>query len=158
MVATMSQMLNFCEGMRGLCRDMLWLLPSETENTVYRKDFLSFGTKRTTLEQFLKAVIYNLIPDMLRDLHTSKYKRPPNKSDDACFCGYQQNEMKLARASTSIFLKARKHLMETRLYIHIPKTKWACHCKKNIIWLTDSNVSLSSQIKKRQIFLKMYGK
>ena len=35
---------------------------------------------------FRKIIISNLIPDALRDLHTSKYKRPLNKPSDGCLC------------------------------------------------------------------------
>ena len=37
-LATKSQMLNFCEGIWGLCFNTLFLQPMETENAVYRKD------------------------------------------------------------------------------------------------------------------------
>ena len=78
--------LNFCEGMRGLRRDMLWLWPVGTDNAEHKKDFL-FSEKKARLKKnnyFRKVVIFNSIPDALRDSHTSKYKRPRNKNSDGC--------------------------------------------------------------------------
>ena len=49
----LKHMLNFCEGMQGLCRNALWLQPMETENAVYRKDFLSFGKKEQDQKNIL---------------------------------------------------------------------------------------------------------
>ena len=44
-LATKLHMLNFCKGLRGICRDMLWLWPIETNNARHNKYFLSFGKK-----------------------------------------------------------------------------------------------------------------
>ena len=44
-VATKSHMLNFCEGLPGLCRDMLRLWSIETNNARNKKDFLSSENK-----------------------------------------------------------------------------------------------------------------
>ena len=35
-------------------------------------------------DDFQKVVISNAIPDALRDLHTSKHKKPCNKPEDGC--------------------------------------------------------------------------
>ena len=113
-----------CEACASLrCACILW------------KQRMQYTEKSNTKEKFYKIdfrkiVIFYLLLDERSDLHTFKYKRPLNKFDDACLCGYLQNEKKLARANTSNLLKALKHLMETRLYIYIPKTKWACQGKK----------------------------
>ena len=58
-------MLNFPEGMRDLCCDMLWLGPMETEKARRRKSFLLSEKKSNAKEQF-----YNSISDALRDLET----------------------------------------------------------------------------------------
>ena len=44
-LATKSHMLNFCEGLRGLCRDMLLLWSIETNNPRNKTDFLSSEKK-----------------------------------------------------------------------------------------------------------------
>ena len=114
-----SHMLNFSERMRGLCRDMLWLRPMETENAGCRKDFLHSGKKSMTKEwfhnnDFRDVAVYNSIPDALRDLHTSKCKRPHNRPYDACLWNWQ-NAIKFAWANKSNLLRALKNLMETKL-------------------------------------------
>ena len=88
-LATKSHMLNFCEGLRGLCRDMLWLWPMETNNAGHKKDFLSSEKKSKAKNKkyndyFRKVVIFNQIPDALHDLHASKYKKPCKKPNDGC--------------------------------------------------------------------------
>ena len=68
-LATKSHMLNFCKAYATICCDCdLWEPIRRTQ-----KDFLSFEQK-----------IFNSIPNALRDLHTSKYKRPHNKPDKGC--------------------------------------------------------------------------
>ena len=89
---------------------------------------MQYTEKSNTKEKFYKIdfrniVIFYLILDERGDLHIFKYKRPPNKSYDACFSGNLQNEIKLARANTYKLLKALKHMMETRLYIYICEIK-----------------------------------
>ena len=85
-LATKSHMLNFCE---GLCRDMLWLWSIKTYNG-RKKDFLSSEKEAQSQKQkknnddFRKVVISDKIPDALRDLHVSKYKRPRNKPHGGC--------------------------------------------------------------------------
>ena len=44
-IATKSDMLKFCEGLQGLCRDMLWLWSIETNNARNKKDCLSSEKK-----------------------------------------------------------------------------------------------------------------
>ena len=88
-LATKSHMLNFCEGLRGLCRDVLWQWYIETNNAKNNKDFLSSEKKskaktKNNNDDFRKVVISDWIPDALRDLHASKYKRPRNKPNDGC--------------------------------------------------------------------------
>ena len=74
-------MLNFCEGMQGLCRDScngnLWK-PRYKKFSVLQKNEQDQGT----VFDFRKVVISNSLPDELRDLHTSKHKRPHNRPHD----------------------------------------------------------------------------
>ena len=50
-VATKSHVLNFCEGLRGLCRDVLWLWSIETNNARNKKSFLSSEKKGQSQKQ-----------------------------------------------------------------------------------------------------------
>ena len=59
-----SRVLNFCKGLRGLCRDMLWLWPIETENAGHKKDFRtsekeSKAKNKIDYNDFPKVVISN---------------------------------------------------------------------------------------------------
>ena len=87
-LATKSYMLNFCEGLRDLCRDILWLWPIETDYAKHKKYFLSckkrakLKTKNITTTFGKSLFLIKYIPDALRDLHASKYKRHRNKPDD----------------------------------------------------------------------------
>ena len=87
-LVTQSHMFNFCEGLRGLCRDMPWLWSIETNNAKH-KFFFVFRKKKSRTKKnkkynndFRKVVIFNWIPDALHDLHVSKYKSPRNKPTD----------------------------------------------------------------------------
>ena len=77
------------ELLRGLCRDMLCLWSIETNNAKNQKIFCP-PKKRAKLnarkynDDFRKVVISDYIPNALRDLHASKYKRPCNKPNDGC--------------------------------------------------------------------------
>ena len=89
-LVTQSHMFNFCEGLRGLCRDMPWLWSIETNNAKH-KNFFCFLKKKSKTKKnkkyyndFRKVVISNWIPDALHDLHVSKYKSPRNKPTDGC--------------------------------------------------------------------------
>ena len=88
-LATKSHMLNFWERMRGLRCDMPWLWPMGTANAGNKMIFL-FSEQKARPEKkkyssdFEKVVISNLIPDVLRDLHSSKYRRSRYKSNDDC--------------------------------------------------------------------------
>ena len=79
----------------------------------FEKNKAKLKTKKCN-DDFWKVVIANSIPAALRDLHTSRYKRPHNKSNDGCL-GNGQNDIVFARANNSDLLRALKHLMETRL-------------------------------------------
>ena len=108
-----------CEACAAICCNMLWLQPMETENAGCRKDFLHSGKKSMTKEwfhnnDFRDVAVYNSIPDALRDLHTSKCKRPHNRPYDACLWNWQ-NAIKFAWANKSNLLRALKNLMETKL-------------------------------------------
>ena len=76
------------ELLRGLCCGVLSLWPVGTDNAGHKEIFCLLK-KRAKLKtkqfnDFREAVICNSIPDALRDLHTSKYKRPRNKPSDGC--------------------------------------------------------------------------
>ena len=77
------------ELLRGLCCDMLWPWPAETDNAGYKKIFCppKKGAKLKTIKYnngLRKVVISNLISDALRNSHTTKYKIPHNIPDDGC--------------------------------------------------------------------------
>ena len=75
------------EFLRDLCRNMLWLV--KTDHAGHKEIFCP-PKKRAKLEtkqhgnNFWKVVISNSLLNALRNLHTSKYKRPHNKPDDGC--------------------------------------------------------------------------
>ena len=74
-------MLNFCEVCAAICCDCdLW----DTKRfSVFWKKRARLKTKKYN-NDFRKVVISDSIPDALRDLHTSKYKRPRNKPEYCC--------------------------------------------------------------------------
>ena len=90
--------------------------------------------KRFYKNNFRKIIISYLILDARRDLHTFKYKRPHNKPFDAWF-------WKPANGNQAL---------------HLYSWNKICMSVQKDIWLTDSNVSLSSQVKK--FFFKKYWK
>ena len=60
-----------------------------TNNAGHKQDFLSSGKKSKAKNKigttFVKSLfLTQLTPDELRDLHTSKYKKPRNKPNDGC--------------------------------------------------------------------------
>ena len=62
-LATKLHMLNFCEEMRGLCRNVWWLRPIETNNARNKKDFLCSEKKSQAKNKkdgnnFRKVIIY----------------------------------------------------------------------------------------------------
>ena len=84
-VATKSHMLNFCEVCAAMCCDCdLWKpIMQETKRfSVLRKK--SKAQNKNSNRDFRKVVVSGSIPDGLRDLHTSKYKRLFNKPNDCC--------------------------------------------------------------------------
>ena len=85
-LATKSHMLNFCEVCTAICCDWdLWKpITQDTKIfSVVRKERANLRTKKCN-DDFRKVVISNSIPDALRDLHTSRYKRPRYKPDNGC--------------------------------------------------------------------------
>ena len=82
--------LSFSEGLRGLCRDMLWLTKTENAGIMQKRFFCSQERESKKAKEplynndFQKVVVYNSIPDVLCDLHTSKCKIPHNRPYDAC--------------------------------------------------------------------------
>ena len=84
LLETKSHMLNFCEASAAICCDCdMWEPITQDTNrfSVFRKKSSKAQNKK---HDFRKVVIFNSIPDALRDLHTSRYKRPRNKPDDGC--------------------------------------------------------------------------
>ena len=119
-LAKTSHMLNFCEGLRDLCRDMLWLRSIETDYAGHKKDFLFSNKKKTKLKT------KNITTTFGRLLLLTKYRMryaiyiPPNTKDLAInqtmvTYGNRQNATAFARANNSDLLRSLKHLMETRL-------------------------------------------
>ena len=114
-LALKSHMMNFFERMRDLCSDMLWLRPVETENTECRKNLSPLKKRAEPKNNFITMTFWNSIPDVPRDLHTSKCKRPPNRTYDG-YLWKPAKRKKFARANNSDLLRALKHLIKTRLY------------------------------------------
>ena len=119
LLATKLHMLNFCERMQGLCRDILWLWPMGTDNAEHKKIFC-FSKRKSKAKiwkcnnGFRKVDILKLIPKRYA-IHI-----PPNTKDLAINLamvayGNRQNAITFARANNSYLLRALKHLMETRL-------------------------------------------
>ena len=116
-LATKLHMLNFCEGLRGLCRDMLWLWPIETNNPKNNKNVL-FSQKKA------KPKTKKITTTFGKSLFLIKYRMryticmPLNTKDIAInqtmvAYGNRQNATAFARANNSDLLL--KHLMRTRL-------------------------------------------
>ena len=117
-----NRMLKFCVGMRGLCRDILLLRPMETEYTersIWKRFSVYWKkTSKTKVQinnnDFRKVITCKSMLDALYNLHSSNYERPPIDFTVLVFEN-RQNEIKFARAKILRFLRALKHLMETRL-------------------------------------------
>ena len=119
-LATKLHMLNFCEGLRGLCRDMLWLWSIETNNARNKKRF-------SVLRKKIKAKNKKITTTFGKSLFLIKYQMryaiyiPPNTKDLAINLtmvayGNRENATTFARANNSDLLRELKHLTETRLY------------------------------------------
>ena len=118
-VATKSHMLNFCEGLRGLCRDMLWLWSIET-NIARKKKVSVLRKKRAKLKTKKIATTFG------KSLFLIKYRMryaiyiPPNTKDLAInqtmvAYGNRQNAAAFTRANNTDLLRSLNHFMETRL-------------------------------------------
>ena len=111
-LAAKSYRLNFCEACAVICCDCdLWEpITQDTKRfSVLRKKRAKLNTKKYD-HDFQKVVIFNSIPDALRDLHTSKYKRPRNKPDDGCLWkSAQRNNVRTSKqlrfVETSLYCK-----------------------------------------------------
>ena len=68
------------ELLRGLARPVTVIYRNQQRKK--QKDFPP--SKKRARPKAKKITISNQIPDALRDLHASKYKRPRNKSNDSC--------------------------------------------------------------------------
>ena len=73
----------------------------------------SKGEEQFYIDDFRKVIIYNSIPDALRDLHAYKCK---DLTIDLMMLVYgnRQNAIKFTQANNSDLLRALKYLMETR--------------------------------------------
>ena len=111
--------LHFCEGLRSLCRDMLWLWSIETSNARNKEDFCPPKTKS-------KAKNKEITTTFGKSLFLIKYRKrytiymPPNTKDLAInqpmiAYGNRQNATAFAWANNSDLLRSLKHLMKTRL-------------------------------------------
>ena len=114
-----SHVLNFYEGLRGLCRDMLWLWSIETNNAKNKEYFL-FCKKKS------KPKTKKILTTFGKSLFLIKYRiryaifMPPNTKELAInqtmvTYGNRPNATAFARANNSDLLRSLKHLMETRL-------------------------------------------
>ena len=80
MLATKSHMLNFFEACD--CNHWQPIMQDTKRFSVLRKK--KEQRSKQKINNFRKVVVSNSIPHVLRDLHTSKYKRPRNKLDNGC--------------------------------------------------------------------------
>ena len=120
--ATKSDMLNFCKGLRGLCRDMLWLWPIKTDNAGHKKIFCrsikkSKAKNKTTFGNSLFLTKYRMryaiyMPPGTKDLAINQ---------TMVVYGNRWNAIAFARANNSDLLRPLKHLMETRLKAYCKK-------------------------------------
>ena len=105
-----------CEAWAAICCDCnLWKLWKQytAKFSVFRKK--DQDQKLFCNNDFRTVIIYNSIPDALRDFHASECKRLHNRTYDGCLWKPTKNATKFARANNSNLLRALKHLIETRL-------------------------------------------
>ena len=107
------------ELLRGLCRDMLWLLPVRTDNAGHKKIFCPPKKER-------KLRIKNIATTFGKSLFLTQYQMRyaiyiPSSTKDLVInltmvaYGNRRNAITFARANNSDLLWPLKHLMETRL-------------------------------------------
>ena len=113
-------MLNFYKSLRGLCRDMLWLWPIETDNAGYKKYFLS-SKKKTKLKRKNIPTTFGKLLFLTEFRMRYAIYTPPNTKDLAInqtmvAYGNRQNAIAFVRADNSDLLRSLKHLMKARLY------------------------------------------
>ena len=158
-LATKSHMLNFCKGLRGLCRDMLWLFYRNQQRkkqkifSVLRKERAKLKTKRITTA-FGKSLF--LIKYRMR----YAINMPPNTKYLAMkrtMVAYvnRQNATAFARANNSDLLRSLKQLMETRLSKFWSDLTTQILCMWDLIsllsiyginqWLTDIKISTDNK-------------
>ena len=116
-----SHMVNFCEGLKGLCRDMLWLWSIETNNTRNKKEFLSSEKKRAKPKTKKLRTTFGKSLFLLKyRMHYAIYMSPNTKDlaikQTMVVYGNRQNATAFERANDSDSLRLLKHLMETKLY------------------------------------------
>ena len=70
--------------------------------------------KKIIMTTFGKSLFFICLPDVLRDLHASKYKDLAINQSMVAY-GNRQNATAFARANNCDLLRSLKHLMETRL-------------------------------------------
>ena len=109
-LVTKSHMLNFREGLRGLCREMLWLWSIETNNARNKKDFLSSEKKSKAKNKKKITRTFGKSSFLLK--HRMRYTiyMPPNTKDIAInqtIVAYRnrQNATAFARANDSDLLR-----------------------------------------------------
>ena len=76
-LATKSHMLNFCQGLRDLCRDMLWLSPIETDNAGHKR-FSILRKKRAILKTKKNITMFEKLLFLTKYRMRSAIYMPPN--------------------------------------------------------------------------------
>ena len=126
-------MLNFYKSLRGLCRDMLWLWPIETDNAGYKKYFLS-SKKKTKLKRKNIPTTFGKLLFLTEYRMSYEIYTPPNTKDLAInqtmvAYGNRQAAIAFAWANNLDLFRLLKHLIETRLFAEIVI---ASHPKSNV--------------------------
>ena len=114
-----SHMWNFCEGLRGLCRDMLWLWSIKTNNARNKKIFCLLKKRakpKTKKRRLSKSGYLFLIKYRMR----YAIYMPPDTKDLVI------NQTMVAYGNRQTPLRSLKHLMETRLnpQMSLRGTQW----------------------------------
>ena len=110
-LATKSHMLNFCESLRGLCHEMLWLWPIEIDNAGHKKIFCP---PKKRAKQKTKTITTTFGKSLFLTKYRMRYAIyiPPNAKKNLAINqtmvahGNWQNAIALARANNSDLLRS----------------------------------------------------
>ena len=126
-LATKSHMLNFCESLRRLCRDMLLLWSIEINNTK-NKDFLSSEKKSKTKNKKITTTFGKSLFLIKYRMRYAIYMRPNTKdlaiNQTMVAYGNRQNATAFARANNSDLLRSLKHLGFSQAFLATCRLNW----------------------------------